>query len=147
MFVDTSMRAQIDEFLASGRVRRVPASHAAILPPKRQLDWASLGADAPASAVLSAASTQRRVRAATAPRLTDEWPADDSVVVHVGPCAAAEGSKRASRYRLWSVGATVGELRERGLRLSDLRRDVAAERIVLRRPSPSPAQGQYVPET
>jgi hypothetical protein len=137
MFVDTTLRSQIDEYVASGRVTKVQATHAAILPARSTLDWASLGPDAPASAVLAAASGTRRIRAATAPRLTDDWPADETTVAVVNACESAPGSKRERRYALWSVGATIGALRERGLRLSDLRRDVAAGRVVLQRPAAS----------
>lgn len=61
-------------------------------------------------------------------------PADEAVVVGVGECAAAPGSRRHQRFQLWRCGATIGQLRAEGLRLSDLRRDLSAGRVKLGRP-------------
>lgn len=127
------IRAQIDEYLARGLHKRLPATDSRILPAKRSLDWDSLTPSASASDVLAATRTRRSTSVAHATRVEESggWPPAEAVVLSVGPCAAAAGSKRATRYLLWSVGSTIGELRARGLRLSDLHRDVQSGRVVL----------------
>lgn len=128
-----SVRDMIDSYVGAGLHKRLPATDSRILPARRSLDWDSLTATASAGAVLSATRERRRATVAHARVVEDSegWPADDVTVVSVGPCAAAAGSKREKRYALWSVGATIASLRSRGLRLGDLRRDVAAGRVVL----------------
>lgn len=129
--VPSDIRAQIDAFVAAGRVTRLPATDARILPRKRSLNWDQLGGpSADGAAVVAAVQSQSRAPRATS-RSAEGWPSDSARIVHVGPCESAPGSKRAARYQLWRVGMTVREAREAGARLSDLRRDQAAGRILI----------------
>lgn len=133
-YVSPSVRAEIDTFIESGRLTRLPAVHPAIQPPRYALDFTAYGFRPTAAQAIEAVT---RRRAAPAPRhvMTEDAPPDEAVITRVGPCEAAPGSKRAERYSVWRVGATIGELRRAGLRLSDLRRDYAAGRIGIELPT------------
>jgi len=131
--MDPSIRSQIDAFIASGRHKVLPTTDSRLLPSRRTLDWDSLTPNADATTVLNASRSSRKTQIATqAARTTEQGlPPASYVVTHVGPCEAAPGSKRAARYLIWKVGATIGELRAAGLRLSDYRRDVDAGRVTV----------------
>lgn len=132
--ISATLRQQIDEFVASGRMTRLRTTDSRILPPRRRLDWDALTPRATADQV--ARATPSRSLPLTE-RSSDTWPPDDYVLTHLGPCAAEKGSKRELRYAKWRLGMTVLEMRTEGVRLTDLRRDRAAGRVVIAGPAGS----------
>ena len=117
--MDSSVAALVSDYFArGGQVTRLPVTDARLRPSRHRLDWSSLGARADAGTVYRAARTTR-VRA---PVAHENWPPMDAVVETVGPCTSQPGSRRHERYAILQPGLTLGELRSKGLRLSDLTR-------------------------
>lgn len=116
---DVTVRSMIEEYLArGGAIHRLESTDARIKPYKRVLDWDSISPQADAGTVLRAT----RERRAPPPRAYENWPPSEAVITRVGECQSAPGSSRAQRFAILEVGATLGQLRERGLRLGDLTR-------------------------
>lgn len=52
-------------------------------------------------------------------------PANDWFITSIGECASAPGSKRAARYALYAIGKNVDQLKNAGVKGSDIRRHIA----------------------
>lgn len=137
--IDPAIRAMIDDYVAAGRHTIIPPVSSHLKPLPRRLNWDSLTPTAPADAVIRASRSPRR-RTTSASYTESGWPPSHAIVTRIDPCAAAPGSKRADRYTIYTLGSTIAELRDRGLRLSDLVRDRSASRIGLSTDSESPLQ-------
>lgn len=130
--VDLATRAMIDRYIADGGVVKIiPPSAAQLRPTRHRLDWASIGAGADAASVLRAVRTTKT----RAPAAYENWPPMEAVVTTVGPCPSAPGSSRHKRYEILRPGLTLGELRQRGLRLSDLTRYLGSAAVQIAIPT------------
>lgn len=138
--IDPAIRAMIDEYIAAGRHTVIPPTSIHLKPLPRRLNWDRLTPNAPADAVIKASRSSRRRAPSSASYTESGWPPPHAIVTRIDPCAAAPGSKRAERYTIYTLGATIAELRDRGLRLSDLIRDRSASRIGLSTDSESPQE-------
>lgn len=136
--IDPAIRAMIDDYIAAGRHKVIPPVSKHLKPIPRRLNWDRLTPNAPADAVIRASRSPRRHAPSSASYTESGWPPNHAIVTRIDPCAAAPGSKRAQRYTIYTLGSTIGELRDRGLRLSDFVRDRSASRIGLSTDSESP---------
>lgn len=129
--VDISVRTMIDEYLAAGLHTRLPTNDARLKPTPNRLDWATLTPHATASSVV------RKIRETKdrSPVAHENWPPLTSMITAVGPCPSAPGSSRAARFEIMKVGATLAQLKEHGLRLSDLTRYLGNGVVTIEIPS------------
>lgn len=138
--IDPAIRAMIDDYVAAGRHTVIPPASSHLKPLPRRLNWDHLTPTAPADAVIRASRSPRRSAPSSASYTESGWPPQHAIVTRIDPCAAAPGSKRADRYTIYTLGSTIAELRDQGLRLSDLIRDRSASRIGLSTDSESPQE-------
>lgn len=116
---DPSVREMIERYLASGgTVKPIPATDSRILPRKRYLNWDKIDPKSDGETVYQASRSAKP----RPPAAYENWPPMESVVRRVGECQSAPESSRARRFEILAVGLTLGQLRDKGLRLSDLTR-------------------------
>lgn len=139
---DRSVRAMIDDYLATRGPTVVAATAPELKPLRRRLNWDSLTPHATAASVYRATTaTKSRSSSASA----EGWPDLTRTVVSIGECPSAPGSSRAQRFSILAVGATLASLREAGLRLGDLQRYLSAGVVILSE-TPGETDGAVVGE-